>query len=98
MFAVKFDDLARKLINNQDKPIFLNKLITAQQGTPEFEAYLGAFLLPENETIEVSIEEDNKTYTFYTVITDPHMIELAKKRKAEKFDESERARLADTHL
>jgi hypothetical protein len=90
MFAVRFDDLKRKMLK-QDKPVLLNKLTTAMSGSPEFEVYMGLFLMPENTAIHVEVEEDNKTYTFFTIITDEHLIELAKKRKEEEYDRNRSA-------
>lgn len=66
MFAVKFDDLRRKMLK---KDVVLNKLVTAQIGTPEYEAYANLFTMPENDTIHMAVEDDNKTYTFYTILT-----------------------------
>lgn len=91
MFAVEFDDLARKL-DRLEKPVYLNKLLTTQSGTPDFDVYMGLYMMPDNDSIHIKIESDNRTYTFYTIIADQHLIDLAKKRKAEKFDDAERAR------
>lgn len=66
MFAVKFDDMRRKLLASK-QPVELHKLETLMQGTPEFEAYLSLFMGEDNTTIDIVVEEDGKTYTFYTV-------------------------------
>lgn len=65
MFAVKFDDMRRKLLASK-KPVELHKLVTVPTGTPEFEAYMGLFLAEDNKTIDILVEDDNKTYTFFT--------------------------------
>lgn len=90
MYAVRFDDLKRKMLK-QDKPVLLNKLVTAQTGSTDFDVYMGLFLSADNEAIHVEVEEDNKTYTFFTIITDEHLIELAKKRKEEEYDRNRSA-------
>ena len=70
MFAVRFDDLMRKMRAAQP-PVELKKLITTNQGMPEHEVYLNLFLMPENDTIHVEIEDDNRTYTFFTIVPSP---------------------------
>ena len=67
VFAVRFDDLMRKM-RQQNPPVQLKKLITTNAGMPEHEAYLNLFLMPENDTIHIEIEDDNRTYTFFTII------------------------------
>lgn len=66
MYAMKFDDLRRKMLV-QEKPKDLHKLTTAIEGTPEFDTYMGLYLMPENTAIHMEVEDDNKTYTFYTI-------------------------------
>ena len=83
MFAVKFDDLKRKVL---PKGVLMRKVTTCFTNTPEHEKYMKLFLLPENETLEVFIEDDAKTYTFYTIVTDPHTIELELERERKKND------------
>jgi hypothetical protein len=83
LFAVRFDDLKRKAL---PKGTLMRKITTCFSNTPEFEQYMGLFLMPENNTLEVFIEDDNKTYTFYTVITDPRTIELELERERKKND------------
>lgn len=66
MFAVRFDDLKRKMAQ-ASPPVKLKKLITTNTGMPEHETYLNLFLMPENETIHIEVEDDNRTYTFFTI-------------------------------
>jgi hypothetical protein len=81
LFAVKFDDTKRKVL---PKGVLMRKITTCFPNTPEYEQYMRLFLLPENETLDIFIEDDNKTTTFYTVITDPHTIELELAREVRK--------------
>lgn len=64
MFAVKFDDYKRRLAKNNIK---VTKLITAMQNTDDYNTYMGLFLMPENKAIDIIVEDDNSTYTFFTL-------------------------------
>jgi len=66
MYAMRFDDLRRKMLT-KSPPVELRKLTTAIQNTPDYDTYMGLFLMPENEAIHVTVEADDKTYTFYTI-------------------------------
>lgn len=63
MFAMGFDDLKRKLA---PKGVVLNKLSTCFPGTDDYEAWTAVFLQPENNTVDIFIEDDFRTTTFYT--------------------------------
>lgn len=70
-FAVKFDDMKRRWA--REHPDFtVNKLQTCQQGTPEYFMWMGVYTMPENTTVEYTLEEDKKTYTFYTRLKTQH--------------------------
>lgn len=69
MYAMGFDDLKRKVA---PKGIVLNKLITCFPGTDDYEAWMAVFLQEENTTVDVLIEDDYSTTTFYTTtVTKP---------------------------
>lgn len=65
LFEAHFDDLKRSM---QSKGVTLNKLITCFRGTPEYEAWMGAFINPENKTIHYTADEKDNVYTFYTIL------------------------------
>lgn len=94
MFALKFDDLMRKALAHPTNPVYLKKLVTAMPGTPDYEAYMGLFLLPENDTVEILLEDD-RTATFYTIITDPKFIKTEREAYYERIRAAELARRSD---
>jgi hypothetical protein len=67
-FAVHFDDFKRKL--RREKDIQAKKLMTTYPGTDDYEAYMALFLSEDNNSIEICIEDDNRTTTFYIIV--PH--------------------------
>lgn len=64
VFALRFDDLMRKM---RPKGVELHKVITVMPGSNDYEAYVGLFCAPENDTLHVQVEDDNATLTFYTI-------------------------------
>lgn len=65
MYALSFDDLKRKLAR-AEKPVELRALSTCTLGTAEWETYWRLANLPGN-VIDVMVEPDHRTYTFYTI-------------------------------
>jgi hypothetical protein len=63
MYALKFDDFKRKVA---PQGVQLNKLITCFPGTDDYDAWMAVFLQPENDTVDILIEDDYSTTTFYT--------------------------------
>lgn len=61
---MNFDDLKRKVAPTGTE---LHKLVSCFVGTDEYTAWMNVFLQPENDTVEVCIEDDHSTYTFYTI-------------------------------
>lgn len=86
MFAVRFDSLKRKMIK-QDPPVLLHAVETLQTGSPNFEGFMALYLDPDNATLDVCIEDDNRTYTFFTTFRDPHMIDLVANEERRKIDD-----------
>lgn len=69
-FALDFDRVKRKM---REKDIELKKLMTCIPGTEDYEAYMALFLAETNtgaSAIDVWVEDDNRTTTFYLTI--PH--------------------------
>lgn len=65
MFALGFDDLKRKF---NKSGIELRPLPngTCTIGTNQWEQYWHIYNLPES-LVDVKVEDDNRTYTFYTI-------------------------------
>lgn len=63
MFAIAFDDLRRRVAK---KNVELRPLATCSMGTDEWELYWKLYNA-ENSVIDVKVEDDNRTYTFYTI-------------------------------
>ena len=66
MFALAFDRLQRSM-KDKHPETKLNKLVTAQTGTPDFETYITLFLADDNDSIHMQVEDDKRTYTFFTI-------------------------------
>jgi len=67
MFALAYDAFNRRLKNNKS-PVTLNLLSTCQIGTPAFNEWSAKFLAEDNNSIEILVEDDKKTYSFFEVI------------------------------
>jgi hypothetical protein len=66
MFAVKFDDFKRK-VAKLDPPVELHKLTTCFVNTPEWNSYYSLWNAETNTEIHLEIEDDERTYTFFTI-------------------------------
>lgn len=90
MFAARFDSLKRKMLK-QEKPVLLKKIVSCQSGTPDYYTYMDLFLMPENNTIEIEVEDDFNTYTFYTIVRDPALIQKIIEREQNDYLERRRS-------
>lgn len=87
MFALKFDDAKRKLATSG---IELHDLATAMTGTDDYELWMGMYLMPENNTIHLIVEDDKSTHTFFTIhLPKPEPEELLTVSKADTDTNSE---------
>jgi hypothetical protein len=70
MFAEKFDDFRRRLLELpvESYPYKLERLQTCMINTPIWEDWIEKFLADTNTDIHLTVEPDNNTYTFYKVI------------------------------
>jgi hypothetical protein len=66
MYHGTFDDFKRRLAKSHPE-VELKVLNTSIVGTPDYDAYLGVFLLPENKEVEVTY--DGHVATFYRIET-----------------------------
>lgn len=73
MFAISFDDFKRKMLA-KEKPVYLKKIITVMPGTDDYETYMNLYVAPENQTVYCHFEDDLKTVTFFTIVTDQTQI------------------------
>lgn len=72
MFALKFDDLKRKLA---PKGVELHDIATAAKGTEDWDVWMGVYLMPENVSLHLVVEDDETTHTFYTIHVQPKVEE-----------------------
>lgn len=69
MYAMNFDDFKRKLAAHSDEkfPFKLELLETCVRNTPLWEGWLDKYMA-EGSDINVTIEDDCNTYTFYKIV------------------------------
>jgi hypothetical protein len=64
MYHMTFDDFKRRL-EKKNPGVQLKVLKTTIVGTPDWDAYLGIYLMPENTEVELTY--DGHTATFYRI-------------------------------
>lgn len=72
MFALKFDGAQRLM---KTKGVELHKIATAAKDTDEWNTWMGVYLMPENTALDIYVEDDNSTYTFFTTHFHPAKVE-----------------------
>lgn len=72
MYAEVFDDFRRKMLARPaaEYPFEIKRLQTCMKNTPLWDTWIARYLADDGDEsdIQVTIEPDGTTYTFYTVI------------------------------